>query len=397
MKLSVIIVNYNVKFYLEQCLCSLYRSLNNIKSEVFVVDNASTDDSQEYIEQRFPDLTYIYNKQNVGFSSANNQAIQLAQGEYILLLNPDTVLPEDLLEKVLSFMETTPRAGAAGVRMITSDGSFLPESKRRKPSPLASMGKLTGLSRLFPRSSHLGGYYYSNLSEEEINPVEVLPGAFMMIRNSALQKAGLLDENFFMYGEDIDLSCRLLDASFLNYYLPYLLLHYKGESTNTASRRYIDVFYDAMLIFFSKQQHEYNAMYRNFIKAGIYFRKGIALAELYIKKLTRLFITRKEKEIRFLFLGNEDNFTQIDEICRNNQLSAQHRYVTADEQNFPDGHGCFWGELNNFTHIVYDIRAYSFSKILYLLSLYHKEELKIGLYNSESRVLVTPEKCYTLP
>ena len=206
MKLSVVIVNYNVKYYLEQCLCSLYRAIDNLSAEIFVVDNASVDDSEAYLTERFPRIAYIYNKENVGFARANNQGIRQAKGEYVLLLNPDTILPEQILEEALLFMETHPCAGAAGVKMLRDDGRFLRESKRGYPTLAATFGKLSGLGKLFPRSEGLGGYYCNALDMDAIHRVEVLAGAFMLLRRSALEKSGLLDEDLFMYGEVIDLS-----------------------------------------------------------------------------------------------------------------------------------------------------------------------------------------------
>ena len=212
MKLSVVIVNYNVKYYLEQCLCSLYRAIDNLSAEILVVDTASMDDSEAYITERFPNITYIYNKENLGFARANNQVIRESKGEYVLLLNPDTVLSEQTLEEAIPFMDAHPEAGAAGVKMITHDGRFLRESKRGYPTLAATFGKLSGLGRLFPHSKSLGGYYCTALDMNGVHQVEVLAGAFMLLRRSALDKTGLLDEDFFMYGEDIDLSCRIEEA-----------------------------------------------------------------------------------------------------------------------------------------------------------------------------------------
>ena len=227
MKFSVVIVNYNVKYYLEQCLCSLYRAIDNLSAEIFVVDNASVDDSEAYLTERFPRITYIYNKENVGFARANNQAIRQAKGEYVLLLNPDTVLPEQTLEEALLFMDTHPCVGAAGVKMLTDDGRFLRESKRGYPTLAATFGKLSGLGKLFPRSKGLGGYYCNALDADAIHRVEVLAGAFMLLRRSALEKSGLLDEDFFMYGEDIDLSCRIEDMKITTCLILYCIIREK--------------------------------------------------------------------------------------------------------------------------------------------------------------------------
>lgn len=170
-----------------------------------MVDNASTDGSPEYIVERFPQLTYIYNKRNVGFACANNQAMEKARGEYVLLLNPDTLLPETNIAEVLEFMDTHPDAGACGVKMLAPDGHFLPESKRGYPSPATSFWKLTGMHRIFPDNPRFDGYYLSRLDENAVHSVPVLAGAYMMLRRKALNSSGLLDEDFFMYGEDIDL------------------------------------------------------------------------------------------------------------------------------------------------------------------------------------------------
>ena len=284
MKLTVVIVNYNVKYYLEQCLLSLYRAVENIPTEVIVVDNASTDGSPEYIAERFPQLTYIYNKRNVGFACANNQAMEKARGEYVLLLNPDTLLPETNIAEVLEFMDTHPDAGACGVKMLAPDGHFLPESKRGYPSPATSFWKLTGMHRIFPDNPRFDGYYLSRLDENAVHSVPVLAGAYMMLRRKALNSSGLLDEDFFMYGEDIDLSCRITEAGYKNYYLPYPILHYKGESTSKESYRYVRVFYGAMDIFFCKHGTHYPLLYRWMVRAGIKLQTWLKLSIVFIKK-----------------------------------------------------------------------------------------------------------------
>ncbi|MDR1408605.1 MAG: glycosyltransferase family 2 protein [Tannerella sp.] len=251
MKLSIVIVNYNVKYYLWQCLDSVTRATHGLASEIFVVDNCSSDGSAEYIRSGFPDVQYIENRENVGFSKANNQAVRMACGEYVLLLNPDTVVGEDTLANVCAFMDVHPDAGALGVKMIDGYGNFLPESKRGFPSPWNAFCKMTGLAGLFPRSKTFGGYHVRYLDENEPHTIDILSGAFMLLRRQALDVAGLLDEDFFMYGEDIDLSYRIGLAGFGIYYLPERIIHYKGESTRK-DLRYVKIFYDAMHIFFRK-------------------------------------------------------------------------------------------------------------------------------------------------
>jgi GT2 family glycosyltransferase len=253
MRLSVIIVSYNVSAFLEQCLLSVHRALQGIDGEVWVVDNCSSDDSVDMVRRRFPEVQLIANDKNAGFAVANNQAIRRSKGEYVLLLNPDTLLEEDVLQQCLCFMDEHPEAGAMGVRLVDGSGRYLPESKRGFPTLWVSFCKMTGLSALFPRSAYFNGYYLGHLDTEQTHTVEVLAGCFMFIRRRALERAGLLDEAFFMYGEDIDLSYRIRQAGFQNYYYPSVrVLHYKGESTQKDSFRYVKRFYEAMVIFARK-------------------------------------------------------------------------------------------------------------------------------------------------
>ncbi len=253
MRLSVVIVSYNVSPFLEQCLLSVRRAMEGIKGEVWVVDNASTDDSVAMVQHRFPEVRLLVNAENVGFAVANNQAIRCSQGEYVLLLNPDTLVEEGTFERCLHFMDAHPEAGALGVRLIDGSGQYLPESKRGFPTPWVSFCKMVGLGALFPRSVFFNGYYLGHLDPLQTQAVEVLAGCFMFIRRQALEKAGLLDEAFFMYGEDIDLSYRIRQAGFANYYFPHVrVLHYKGESAQKDRFQYVRRFYEAMIIFARK-------------------------------------------------------------------------------------------------------------------------------------------------
>ncbi|MEZ4985741.1 MAG: glycosyltransferase family 2 protein [Saprospiraceae bacterium] len=239
MKLSIVIVNYNVRYFLEQALLSVRKAIRAIDAEVFVVDNNSVDDSVAVVREKFPEVKLIANADNPGFSIANNQAIRQSKGQYVLLLNPDTVVEEDTFEKCIAFMDAHPEAGAVGVRMIDGAGKFLPESKRGFPSPWVAFAKSFGLSALFPTSRLFNHYHLGYLNEMETHEIEVLAGAFMFMRRAALDKAGLLDEAFFMYGEDIDLSYRIVLAGYKNYYLPETsIIHYKGESTKKGSLNY---------------------------------------------------------------------------------------------------------------------------------------------------------------
>lgn len=285
MKLSVIIVNYNVEHFLEQCLHSVRKASGNMAVEVFVVDNNSVDGSLAMVRSKFPEVKIIANKENTGFSRANNQAMRIATGEYILLLNPDTVVEETTFEKVVAFMDAHPEAGGLGVQMIDGKGNFLPESKRGLPTPAVAFYKIFGLSKLFPKSKTFGRYHLGFLSKDETHEVEILSGAFMLMRKAALDKVGLLDEDFFMYGEDIDLSYRIILGGYKNYYFhDTRIIHYKGESTKKSSVNYVFVFYRAMAIFARKHFSAKNAQLFSFlINLAIYLRAGAAILARFIK------------------------------------------------------------------------------------------------------------------
>lgn len=279
MQLSVIIVNYNVKYFLEQALHSVYKALAGIEGEVLVVDNNSADGSCEMVKRKFPQTILIENKQNTGFSVANNQAIKLAKGKYVLLLNPDTVVEEDCFKQCIQFMDTHDDAGALGVKMIDGKGKFLPESKRSLPTPQVAFFKMFGFASVFPKSKRFGRYHLGFLSNDEVHEVEVLSGAYMFIRKATLDKIGLLDEDYFMYGEDIDLSYRITLGGYKNYYFPSTtIIHYKGESTKKTSVNYVFVFYRAMIIFAQKHYSQKHAsLFSLLISTAIYIRAGISL------------------------------------------------------------------------------------------------------------------------
>ena len=277
MHLSVVIVNYNVKHFLEQCLRSVFVAAEGIDADVWVVDNNSTDGSVQMVRERFPQVHLIANSDNPGFAKANNQALrEILNGEvkaengehsyqhtnkstnqlptdYVILLNPDTLVQEDTFRTCIDFFKSHPDCGGLSVKMINGEGQFLKESKRGFPSPATSFFKVSGLINLFPHNKKVGAYYMGHLADDEVNEVDVLPGAFLMISREALEKTGLLDESYFMYGEDIDFSWRIKLAGFKNYYLPTTrILHYKGESTRKSSMNYVYTFYNAMAIFARK-------------------------------------------------------------------------------------------------------------------------------------------------
>ena len=276
MKLSIVIVSYNVRRYLDKCLESVQRALEGIEAEVLVVDNASADDTMALLPGRYPWVRFIANSDNVGFARANNQAIRLSAGEYVLLLNPDTTVAPHTLRDALSFMDNHQQAGGAGVKMHNEDGTVAPESRRAIPTPWVSALKMLGFT---------GRYYMSHLPWDAPCQIEVISGAFCLLRRKALDQIGLLDEAFFMYGEDIDLSFRLLKAGWENWYLPLDITHYKGRSTRKSDYRYVHVFYQAMLIFFRKHYSHLSIFYTVPVKMAIYFRAFIALIDLLRQKL----------------------------------------------------------------------------------------------------------------
>ena len=285
MELSVVIVNYNVKYFLEQCLHAVANAASPFESEVFVVDNNSVDGSCAMIREKFPWVKLIENKHNAGFSSANNQALRLAKGRYCLLLNPDTVIEEGTFKKCISFMDSHEDAGALGVKMIDGKGNFLPESKRALPTPEVAFYKIFGLAKIFPRSKIFGRYHLGYLDKDQTHTVDILSGAFMFLRNDALKKTGLLDEDFFMYGEDIDLSYRLLQAGYSNFYFPETqIVHFKGKSTLKSNYTDISHFYKAMRIYFRKRTAE--GKFRGWqyvILPGIYFREALAILNRFLR------------------------------------------------------------------------------------------------------------------
>lgn len=284
MQLSIIIVNYNSKLLLERCLVSLIEATKQFESEILVIDNNSRDGSNDYLPPKFPGVKFIFNNENLGFAKACNQGSKVASGKYILFLNPDTILSETSLTDCISFFESHPDAGAVGVRLMDIQKNFLKESKRGLPTPSASFYKLFGLSALFPRSKIFSKYYKGYLPEKAINPVDVLSGAFMMIRKHVFEKLNGFDDRFFMYGEDIDLSLRILQAGYKNYYLGTIsVMHLKGGSTSH-NYKYVKDFYGAMNLFVKKHYRSKPFLFRLLLYMGIYIRKLLAMFGLLFKR-----------------------------------------------------------------------------------------------------------------
>ncbi len=371
MKLSIVIVSYNVRHYLDQCLESVLRATRDIDSEIFVVDNDSKDDTVAYLKQRYAQqIKLIESNRNLGFARANNIAIKQSVGEYVLLLNPDTFVAENALTTVIDFLDSHPQAGGAGVMMHNADGSIARESRRAIPTPYVSFMKMIGRS---------DRYYMSHLPWDSPARIEVLSGAFCMLRRQALNKAGLLDEDFFMYGEDIDLSYRIMKSGYENWYIPAHIVHYKGESTCKTSYRYVHVFYQAMIIFFRKHYGHLSFFITAPIKMAIYLRAFIALCQmLYWSMRNALgFTTHRKTEPNYLFVGS----TEMLEECR---VLAERKGLQA----------AFYPQLEAVpetqnSYVVYDIDTIGFEHIIAHAHQHQPGWLGIGTYNMKTHELIT--------
>lgn len=409
MKLSVIIVNYNVKHYLEQCLLSLHRSLRGIDAEIIVVDNHSQDGSVAYLRSRFPKVRFVVSRHNLGFAGANNLAISQSIGEYVLLLNPDTIVGESTVSQVVGFMDAHPDGGALGVRMLHATGVSARESRRGKPSPEVAFYKMVGLCDRFPQSHRFAHYYMSYLPWDQPEDIEVVSGAFCLLRREALARIGLLDEDFFMYGEDIDLSCRLLEAGYRNYYYPAKIVHYKGESTQKSSFRYVHVFYEAMLIYFRKHYASMSILLGIPIKMAIYAKAVVALGQMLWRRARKslgFYMNRKFTPYYiYICIGTAEMNKACEKIAREYGLHADS--VLGTSQSLPQGHLTekVWRKVESWlaqkktaaVYVVYDVEAYSYDEIFDLMScsarkvqdLAGKCRIKLGTYSAITHKLIT--------
>lgn len=270
MQLSIIILNYNVRYFLEQCILSVQNATQNLDAEIIVVDNNSPDDSCQMMKEHFPDVILIENKENAGFPKGNNIGVNIAKGQYICILNPDTVVAEDTFEKVLAFAKTKKELGIVGCKLIDGTGNFLPESKRGIPTPFVAFTKIFSLYKIFPGIKSFGKYYASHINENQTGKVEILVGAFMVMKKETYQEVGGFDEDCFMYSDDIDLSYMVLKTGKHNYYFhETTVIHYKGEST-IKDGTYMKRFQEAMN-FFYKKHFKTSIFFSLFMKLGIIF------------------------------------------------------------------------------------------------------------------------------
>ena len=396
LKLSVIIVNYNVKYYLDQCIRSVLRAFEemNTPAEIIVVDNHSADGSVDYLEQRYPQKLYpmvrfVRSAHNLGFARANNIAIRQSRGEYVLLLNPDTIVGEDALKASVDFMDAHEDAGAVGVRMLGAQGRRAMESRRGLPTPMVSFFKMLGFCNRWPHHRLFGKYYMGYLPWDEPSQIEVVSGAYCMLRRKALDEVGLLDEDFFMYGEDIDLSYRVLKGGYHNYYLPVDILHYKGESTQKSSFRYVHVFYEAMLIFFRKHYSGMTFLLSLPIKTAIYAKALMALAGMLSERMRKslgFFAPSAEGAQHYVFVGSQEMQDACRDIARRLGLDAEFH----DSEVQEDKSEATWSEKNDNV-LVLDADSMSYADMLKRMSRLSDMNVNVtlGTYSKEIGKIIT--------
>lgn len=396
LKLSVIIVNYNVKYYLDQCIRSVLRAFEemNTPAEIIVVDNHSADGSVDYLEQRYPQKLYpmvrfVRSAHNLGFARANNIAIRQSRGEYVLLLNPDTIVGEDALKASVDFMDVHEDAGAVGVRMLGAQGRRAMESRRGLPTPMVSFFKMLGFCNRWPHHRLFGKYYMGYLPWDEPSQIEVVSGAYCMLRRKALDEVGLLDEDFFMYGEDIDLSYRVLKGGYHNYYLPVDILHYKGESTQKSSFRYVHVFYEAMLIFFRKHYSGMTFLLSLPIKTAIYAKALMALVGMLSERMRKslgFFAPSAEGAQHYVFVGSLEMQDACRDIARRLGLDAEFH----DSEVLEDRSEATWSEKNDNV-LVLDADSMSYADMLKRMSRLSDMNVNVtlGTYSKEIGKIIT--------
>jgi len=390
LKLSVIIVSYKVKFYLEQCLLAVKKATAGIESEIYVVDNHSNDGSVEFIAERFPDINLISSNHNNGFSHANNIAIRQCSGEYVLLLNPDTIVGERSIKEVLKFMDAHPKAGGVGVKMLNADGSCAKESRRGVPTVATSFYKMTGLCACYPHSQRFAHYYMGHLPWDKSAQIEIISGAFCMLRHSAIDKIGLLDEDFFMYGEDVDLSYRLLKGGYENWYVPVEILHYKGESAHKSSFRYVHVFYNAMLIFFRKHYGNKAAIISLPIKAAVVVKATITLLHMKataVHKSLGFFTRNKDTYVQYVFIGSAEAIGKCRRLCRHRGVEME--FVEGNAQTMPQGHSNMELATKQKFCVVYDVDSFSYDQIFGIFQGNCLPNTTIGTYNPTTNTIIT--------
>lgn len=398
MTLSVIIVSYQVRYYLAQCLDSLNRALEGMDGEVIVVDNHSSDDTVPYIRKHYPWVRLIANNHNLGFARANNIALNLAQGEYILFVNPDVVVSENALKDCVCYLSEHDDAGALGVCMLNRDGSRALESRRGVPTPMTAFYKMSGLCGLYPKSRHFGRYYMGWLPWDFPVEIEIVSGAFTMMRTAVMRQMAGYDEEYFMYGEDIDLSYRLLKAGYKNYYLPIQILHYKGESTHKSSFRYVHVFYEAMLIFLQKHFGQLSALLTIPIKVAIYAKAFSALLTMSVHKIKKMLgftIRPGRKQPVYVCVGEQAMLDRCK--AKIEEKVYEGIYIQGNSTTLEDGHTTILEQLLTNYHdrdvvVVYDTTSYLYNNVFEIFEVNPHSNIHVGFYYPDKDVIIAPNE-----
>ena len=380
---SVIIVSYKVRYYIEQCLYSVLRSVPD--AEIFVVDNDSADGSVEFLRKRFPQVEVIDNGCNAGFGKANNIALAKATGRYVLFLNPDTVVAERTIPGCIEYMDAHPDTGAVGVRMQYGDGHFALESRRSLPTPSVAFWHMTGIGRLFSHSRVFAKYHLSYLDRDRECGIDVVSGAYMFIRKEALDKIGGFDEAFFMYGEDIDLSYRILQQGYKNCYLPLPIVHYKGERTNKSSYRYAKVFYDAMNIFLDKHFERYSRLFAVLVKMVVGVKKISTYVGQNIWARRRMLADFRKN---CLYVGRKETFADVERLLSRSDILINPRFVEPRDGVEDSLRGFMADDVEA---VLFDTGVFSYDEVLDWMYARASENKRytMGLYSGESGRLIT--------
>ena len=381
MKISVVIVNYNVKYYVGQCIDSVRRALQGIDSEIIVVDNHSRDGSVDYLS-KIEGVRIIESGHNLGFSKANNIAIRQSTAEYVLMLNPDTIVAEDAIRMIIDFADSHPQAGGIGVRMHNDWGTTARESRRGLPSPMTSFYKIIGLSKRLPLHRKYGRYYMGWLPWDSPSRIEVVSGACFLVRRKALDEVGLMDEDYFMYGEDIDLSYRLLKSGWENWFVPADIIHYKGESTQKTSFNYVHVFYNAMLIFMRKHYSHLSWLIIWPLQIAVYFIALLALMATLFDRMKKSLGFGGRYKIEFPVLYLEGSNT-MKEKCR--AIAMRKGLSVIDSLD-----DC----KQNIVVRVFDPSEMSYADIIKHMSESANNRVRLGLYHNDKDIIITQMEVY---
>ena len=381
MKISVVIVNYNVKYYVGQCIDSVRRALQGIDSEIIVVDNHSRDGSVDYLS-KIEGVRIIESGHNLGFSKANNIAIRQSTAEYVLMLNPDTIVAEDAIRMIIDFADSHPQAGGIGVRMHNDWGTTARESRRGLPSPMTSFYKIIGLSKRLPQHRKYGRYYMGWLPWDSPSRIEVVSGACFLVRRKALDEVGLMDEDYFMYGEDIDLSYRLLKGGWENWFVPADIIHYKGESTQKTSFNYVHVFYNAMLIFMRKHYSHLSWLIIWPLQIAVYFIALLALMATLFDRMKKSLGFGGRYKIEFPVLYLEGSNT-MKEKCRAIAMRKGLNVIDSLDD-------C----KQNIVVRVFDPSDMSYADIIKHMSESANNRVRLGLYHNDKDIIITQMEVY---